>query len=206
MLALTFGDEPARERALEGIRTIHRRVNGELSESTGHYPPGTRYSAEDPSLVLWVHATLLESVILVYERLIAPLTPAERDEYCVEAFPIAVALNAREEEVPRTWNDLRAYLDRTYAAGTIAVGAQGRELAKAVLSPSGSWMVAPATWVNRMITVGMLPPQVRKQYGMTWTPRQERTLVRVVSALRLTRRVLPDAIALWPAAQKDSRL
>ena len=201
MLALTFGDEPARERALEGIRTIHRRVNGELSESTGRYPPGTRYSAEDPSLVLWVHATLLESVILVYERLIGPLTPAERDEYCVEAFPIAVALNAREEEVPRTWNDLRAYLDRTYAAGTIAVGAQGRELAKAVLSPSGSWMVAPATWVNRMITVGMLPPQVRKQYGMTWTPRQERTLVRVVSALRLTRRVLPDAIALWPAAR-----
>ena len=201
MLALTFGDEPARERALEGIRTIHRRVNGELSESTGHYPPGTRYSAEDPSLVLWVHATLLESVILVYERLIGPLTPAERDEYCVEAFPIAVALNAREEEVPRTWNDLRAYLDRTYASGTIAVGVQGRELAKAVLSPSGAWMVAPAAWINRMITIGMLPPQVREEYGMSWTPRQERTLVRVVSALRLTRRALPDAIALWPAAR-----
>jgi uncharacterized protein (DUF2236 family) len=63
-------------------------------------------------------------------------------------------------------------------------------------------MVAPATWINRMMTVGMLPPQVREQYGMPWTPRQERTLRRVVWALRLTRRFLPDAIALWPASRK----
>ncbi len=202
MLALTFGDEPARERTLEAIRVIHRRVNGELPEPTGPYPSGTRYSAEDPSLVLWVHATLLESVILVYERLIGPLSAAERDEYCAEAFPIAVALAAREDEVPRTWNDLRAYLDRMYASGAIAVGTQGRELAQAVLSPSGAWLVAPATWINRMMTIGMLPPQVREQYAMPWTLRQERRLARLVSTLRLTRRLLPDAIALWPAARK----
>ena len=202
MLALTFGDEPARERTLEAIRTIHRRVNGVLPQATGIYPEGTRYSAEDPALVLWVHATLLESVILVYERLVGPLTAAERDEYCAEAFPIAVALNAREDDVPRTWSDLLAYMDRMSASGAIAVGAQGRELATAVLSPSGGWLVAPATWINRMVTIGMLPPGVRELYSMSWTPGQERTLTRLISALRMTRRLLPDAIALWPAARK----
>jgi uncharacterized protein (DUF2236 family) len=202
MLALTFGDAAARERTLEAIRTIHRRVNGVLPQATGRYPSGPRYSAEDPALVLWVHATLLESVVLVYERLVGPLTAAERDEYCAEAFPIAVALAAREDEVPRTWGDLRAYLDRTYASDAIAVGAQGRELAKAVLSPSGGWMVAPATSINRAITVGLLPPQVREQYGMSWTPRQERMFGRIVASLRLTRRWIPDAVALWPAARR----
>ena len=202
MLALTFGDDAARERTLEAIRVIHRRVNGNLPESIGNYPSGTRYSAEDPSLVLWVHATLLESVILVYERLIGPLTAAERDKYCAEAFPIAVALAARENEVPRTWKDLRAYLDRMYASGSIVVGTQGHELAQAVLSPSGAWMVAPATWINRLVTIGMLPPQVRAQYAMSWTPRHERRLGLIVSTVRLTRRLLPDAIALWPASRK----
>ena len=202
MLALTFGDEPARERTLEAIRTIHRRVNGVLPQATGIYPERTRYSAEDPALVLWVHATLLESVILVYERLVGPLTAAERDEYCAEAFPIAVALNAREDDVPRTWSDLLAYMDRMYASGAIAVGTQGRELATAVLSPSGGWLVAPATWINRMVTIGMLPPRVREQYSMAWTPGRERTLTRLISMLRMTRRLLPDAIALWPAARK----
>jgi uncharacterized protein (DUF2236 family) len=202
MLSLTFGDEVARQRTIEGIRAIHRRVNGVLPEATGPYPAGTRYSAEDPALVLWVHATLIESVLLVYERLVAPLTAAERDEYCTEAFPIAVALAAREDEVPRTWNEVRCYLDRMYASNSIAVGTQGRELARAVLSPSGGWLVAPATWINRTITIGLLPSQVREQYGMTWAPRQDRTIARLLSLLRNMRRVLPDVIALWPDARR----
>ena len=61
MLSLTFGDEAARQQTIEGIRAIHRRVNGVLQETTGPYPAGTRYSAEDPALVLWVHTTLIES-------------------------------------------------------------------------------------------------------------------------------------------------
>jgi len=202
MLSLSFGNEAERETTIESIRTIHRRVNGVLPQSTGPYRAGTRYSAEDPALVLWVHATLIESVVLVYERLVRPLTSTEKDEYCAEAYPVAIALAGREDEVPRTWADLRRYLDRMYASNAIAVGAQARELADAVLSPAGAWMVAPATWINRTITIGLLPPGVREQYSMTWTSRRERTLARLVTALRAARRALPDAIALWPAARK----
>jgi uncharacterized protein (DUF2236 family) len=202
MLSLTFGNDEARQRTIEAIRAIHRRVNGVLPDSTGPYRAGTRYSAEDPALVLWVHATLIESVLLIYEQLVAPLTEVERDEYCAEAFPIAVALAAREDEVPKTWRDVRCYLERMYASNAIAVGTQGRQLARAVLSPSGGWLVAPATWINRTITVGLLPPQVREQYGMAWTPREDRTVARLLSCLRYTRRVLPNAIAWWPEARR----
>lgn len=202
MLSLTFGDEAVRQRTIDGIRAIHRRVNGVLAETTGPYPAGTRYSAEDPALVLWVHATLVESVLMVYEQLVSPLTEAERDEYCAEAFPIAVALAARPEDVPKTWADLRGYLERAYASNTIAVGTEGRELARAVLSPSGGWLVWPATWINRTLTVGLLPSQVREQYGMAWTPKQDRTVARLVAFLRNTRRLMPDVIALWPDARR----
>ena len=95
MLALTFGTDEERERALGGIRQIHQRVNGQLRSAAGRFPAGTVYSAENPDLVLWVHATLLESVPLAYEQLVGPLTIAERDAYCAEAAPLAVALLAR---------------------------------------------------------------------------------------------------------------
>jgi uncharacterized protein (DUF2236 family) len=202
MLSLTFGDDVARERTLETIRTIHRRVNGVLQETTGHYSSGTHYSAEDPALVLWVHATLIESVVLVYEQVVAPLTAAERDEYCAEACSIAVALAARENEVPKTWADLREYLERMYTSQAIVVGSRGRELANAVLSPSGGWLVAPATWINRTVTLGLLPPHVREQYRLRWTVRHQRLFMRLLTALRLTRRLLPDAVALWPDARR----
>jgi uncharacterized protein (DUF2236 family) len=200
MLALTFGDVSARERALEDIRAIHRRVSGRLPTPVGRFAAGTRYSAEDPDLVLWVHATLLESIPLAYDMLVAPLASAERDAYCAEAAEIALALGAREPDVPRTWAVLGRYLDAMYASGAISVGPSAAELASAVLAPAP--VVAPLGWVNRLVTVGLLPPDIRRMYGFAWGPADERRLGRLVPVARAGRRLLPAAIAWWPEARE----
>ena len=201
MLALTFGTDAERERALGGIRTIHQRVHGHLTTGAGRFRAGTVYTAEDPDLVLWVHATLLESVPMAYELLVGPLTTADRDAYCAEAAWVAVALLARSDEVPRTWDAARAYLDRVYLSGDLAVSAQARELARAVLSPAAAWVAAPATWTNRIVTIGLLPPPIREQYGMSWTRRHQHTFDALIPTLRSARRVLPDGLTLWPESR-----
>lgn len=201
MLALTFGTDAEREYALHGIRTIHRRVHGRLPAAVGPFPAGTCYSAEDPALVLWVHVTLLESVPLVYELLVAPLTDAERDEYCAEAAWVAIALGARPEDVPRTHADVRAHLARSYASGAIAVGPQARELAASVVSPGIARLIPPLAWLHRLVTVGLLPAEVRGQYGFAWTPRQQQRLERVIRLVRRVRASLPLRIAWWPDAR-----
>jgi len=203
MLALTFGSEAEREKALDGIRQIHQRVHGQLRVGTRQLREGTAYSAEDPDLVLWVHATLLESVPMAYERFVGPLTIAERDAYCAEAAPIAIALKARSDEVPHTWAEARAYLDRMYGSGTLEVTEQARTLARAVLFPSAAaaWIAAPAIWANRIVTVGLLPPQIRRQYRFDWTITQARTFNALVPVLRTMRRVMPRAVTEWPEAR-----
>ena len=84
MLALAYGDAAAYSRSIGTIQAIHTRVHGRLRAATGVFPEGTPYSAEDPALVLWVHVTFIESVLLVYERLVAPVSGADRDAYCDE--------------------------------------------------------------------------------------------------------------------------
>lgn len=202
MLALTFGDDTDRERALERIRAIHRRVHGRLYIDTGPFPAGTPYSAEDPDLVLWVHATLVESVPMFYELLVAPLTPAERDRYCAEAARAATALNARPDEVPCSWAALQAYLDRMYTSGRITVSPQARELAAAILAPPFGPLGAAGTAMNRLLTLGTLPPVVRSQYGHEWRWRDDRALEFVVRGLRTSRRALPGRLAKWEAARR----
>ncbi|MGH9257501.1 MAG: oxygenase MpaB family protein [Vicinamibacterales bacterium] len=204
MLALAFGDERGRQAALDGIRAIHRRVHGRLPAAAGIFPAGTPYTAEDPDLVLWVHATLVESIPPVYELLVQPLTGEERDAYCVEAASIAVDLGARSDEVPRTWAATAAYLDRMYQSGAIAVSAQARELAALVVSPPFGRLVAPAAWANRLMTVGLLPDDIRRQFGLTWSARQARMLRSVTTILRSARRLTPNAVALWPEAKHVS--
>lgn len=201
MLALTFGSEGERERALENIRTIHRRVHGRLPKDVGPFPAGTRYSAEDPALVLWVHATLLESLPAFYERLVAPLTADQRDAYCAEAAATAIELGARPSDVPCTWAALQDYIGRMHASGEIFVGEQARELAAWILSPPFGLLGAPGASVNRLLTLGTLPPAVRRQYAYAWTPGKERAFSLLVPALRSMRQALPQAMATWRAAR-----
>ena len=202
MLALTFGDSEGQARALDGIRGIHRRVHGRLREPVGPFPAGTPYSAEDPDLVLWVHATLLESLPMAFEAVVAPLTASERDAYCAEAASVAVALGARSVDVPLTTFALHAYLERMHGSGVLAVGRDARALASAVLSPRLSALVWPLGWANRRLTLGWLPEDIRREYGFDWTQGQERQFQSTVRALRRLRRLMPPPLALWPEARR----
>ncbi len=201
MLALSFGTPAEQARAIAGIRAIHDRVHGTLRETTGVFPAGRVYSAHDPDLLLWVHATLIESVVIVYDALVAPLGERDRDTYCAEAAGVAVALGARPEAVPPTWAGIGRYLDGMYASGRIAVGADARRLATVVLSPPLAALAWPVAGWNRVVTTGLLPADVRRQYGFAWTDRDRKRFQRAVARLRRLRRALPRRLAWWPEAR-----
>jgi uncharacterized protein (DUF2236 family) len=203
MLSLTFGDASASAQTLERIRAIHTRVQGRLPETAGRFPAGTPYSAEDPALLLWVHATLLDSILPAYDSVVSRLTEHERNEYCEAAAPVAIALGAAADAVPRTWQALRGYTDGMLASDAIAVSAQARALAAAVLNPPLDWAMLPATSAMRLVTLGTLPPTVRAAYGWSWHPRQARRLARLVRLLRTARRLGPDAVWRWPEARQS---
>jgi uncharacterized protein (DUF2236 family) len=202
MLALTFGDADARARTLDTIRAIHRRVHGRLPDAVGRYDAGTPYSAEDPALLLWVHGTLLDSVLLVYDRVVAPLSTSERDVYCADAASIAVALGAPDEQVPRTYAALEQYVSTMLGSDRIAVGPQARELADAVLAPPFRFVAWPAARVNRLVTIGLLPSAIRAQYGFPWNAQVAQLLETRLRLIRGARRALPQSIAWWPEARR----
>ena len=201
MLNLAFGDRAAAEATIAGIRAIHRRVHGHLREPTGRFPAGHPYSAEDPALLLWVHATLIESVILVYEQLVGAVSDADRDQYCEDSAAVALALGAREGDVPRTWVALRHYMDGVHASGVLAVGTDARVLSRAILYPPISVITAPIAWINRSMALGLLPDAIRTQYGFTWSRRRDRRLMLVMRLVRLMRRALPFGWERWPEAR-----
>lgn len=202
MLAITFGDERRRGTAISGIRRIHTRVNGTLREAVGPFAAGTPYSAEDPALLLWVHATLIESILLTYEHLVGPLSRQDLDDYCAASVPSSIELGMRDAEAPRTWDDLQERLRRTYDSGVIAVGPQARELADAILRTSMPGPLAPARWISGLLTVGLLPPRVRENYGLTWDDTRQRRFDRLTTTVRTLRRITPAPLAVWADARR----
>lgn len=201
MLRLGFGDPPEHQRALDGIREVHRRVHGTLPHAVGPFAAGTPYSAEDPDLVLWVHLTLLDVLPRAFELMVGPLGEAERDAYCAQAAGVAVALGARAPDVPSTWGDLQAQMRRVLDSGVLVVSPHAHELHAAVMQPRLARWAPPLTWHHRLLTAGLLPPDFRTAYGIPWTAQDERRFQRVVAVLHRLRSLSPDRLALWAYAR-----
>jgi uncharacterized protein (DUF2236 family) len=202
MLALTFGSAEEAARAAEGINRIHDRVHGATATRQGPFPAGTPYTAHDPALLAWVHATLLDSFLLTYERFVAPLTDDERDRYCREASRIEPLLGMPPGCLPRSHPELLRYLDAKLAGGEIAVGDIARALAREVLYPPLGWVLGPLFAVARLPSIGLLPPSVREAYGLAWSPGRERALRLLAATARWMLPLLPSVVRHWPRARR----
>lgn len=201
MRRLTFGTDEQAAAVVDRIRSVHDRVNGTLRQSAGAHARGTRYSAHDPALLLWVHATLLDSHVRVLEHVLRPFTPDELDRYCREAAPLSVALGAAQAHVPTTWQQLQDYMAVEIASGRVIVGADARALAPAVLRPAIGWLVWPLQYAGELVTVGTLPREIRDGYRFTWDAPRERRMRRALAMFRTARALTPDVLARWPDAR-----
>jgi uncharacterized protein (DUF2236 family) len=205
MLALTFGTPAESVAAAAGINRIHDRVHGRLPQPAGAFASGSGYSAHDPKLLTWVHVTLVDTFLVTYERFVAPLTPAERDRYCVEATVSAPLLGIAPEALPRSASELSACMERMLASDQIAVTDTARRLADEIVSRALPWPARPLLALAGLPTVGLLPASIREAYGFEWTPRQERALRLLSAATRRSLPLLPPLLRHWPAARRAAR-
>jgi uncharacterized protein (DUF2236 family) len=205
MLALTFGDGTEQQATIERILQIHRHVHGSLAATVGPFRAGTSYSAEDPALVLWVHLTLLESIVLVHDQLFPPLSEAERDVYCAEAAWVACALGARQADVPRTWDALGRAVASAHESGVLVVGPDARAVAAHVMAPPFGPLAYPLSAAVRFVTRAWLPEPIRTQYGLEWSAADARRLPVMLAMVRAARRMLPARAAHWPESRQVPR-
>jgi uncharacterized protein (DUF2236 family) len=205
MLALTFGTPDEAAKAAAAINAIHDRVNGRLHEGAGRFPAGAAYSAHDPALLAWVHATLVDTFLLTYERFVAPLSPEERDRYCREAGGAAPLLGIPPHMLPQSTVELSAYIERMESGGEIVVTDTARALGRQILWPGLPWPTAPLLSLARLSTVGLLPPAIREAYGFGWSGRRERALGVVTALVRRGLPLLPSLARHWPAARRAAR-
>ncbi len=205
MLTLTFGS-PEEVAAVAGrINGIHDRVNGRLDASAGGMVAGSPYSAHDPALLAWVHATLLDSFLLTYRLFVGPLGAEERDRYCAEAASIEALLGIPAGWLPRSEAALRGYLDEMLGSGVIEVTDTARSLAREVIAPPAPRVMAPLLRLATLPAVGLLPGAVRAGYGFPWSGRHERALRVMAVAVRGGLPLVPPSLRHWPVARRAAR-
>jgi uncharacterized protein (DUF2236 family) len=201
-LTIVFGTAGEALAAVHGIERAHAHVHGKLTAARGPFRRGTPYDANHPALQLWVHATLVDSALLAYQRFVAPLSPAAQRTFYDESRRTARLFGLPAEMIPATLDDFRIYMRDMLRGATLSVGPEARAIAAALLSPPlppGLRQLAGAT---RLFTVGLLPARIRARYGYDWGPLRERGLEIAALALRAGAPLLPAALRLFPHARR----
>ena len=171
MDTIGFGTRADADRATRRVRAMHRRVRGVTATPAGRFPAGTPYAADDPELLLWILACLADSALVVYQKYVRTLSRDERDAYWRDYKQIGRLFGLRDAEMPDGIEEFEAYMAGMLAGGDLFVTPPARELAvQIVLKPPVPLRVKPLLELANQITVGLLPGEIRRQYGLRWDP------------------------------------
>jgi uncharacterized protein (DUF2236 family) len=203
MDAIAFGTRAEADRLTRRVRAIHRRVRGTLKEPAGRFPAGTPYRADDPELLLWILAALADSGMLAYGKYVRPLDRDDRDALWRDYRAVGRHFGLAGEEMPATIEDFDGYMRGIVDSGDLFVTEQARELAiDIVLHPPVPLHLRPLLELVNQITVGLLPPPVRRLYGFSWDPVRSLALHGGAEYVkRVVVPVLPSRIARLPQAR-----
>jgi uncharacterized protein (DUF2236 family) len=165
MDTIAFGSAGNANRALRALGARHSRVGGTTSD-------GSAYAATDPDLLLWVHATLVDTVLAVDRRYLGVLSGPGRHRFYAQSRELARAFGIPDDLVPPDLAAFRAYM--AAAVGALEVGPEARAIARLVIRPPleatlglpgavASHLLAP---VSEALTADLLPGRLRRAYGL----------------------------------------
>lgn len=172
---------------------------------------GRRYSALNPEVFYWAHATFFMGTILTAEHFGDGLTDADKRRLFDEHITWYRMYGMSMRPVPETWEEFQAYWDRmcrevledTWAAREVL------DLSTMPKPPTAQW-IPDVVWSTFLaatgpfaewVTVGLYDEPVRELMGYTWSPIDERLHWLFGRGVNLAFKFLPRRRRMHPRAR-----
>ena len=204
-LTLIFGTTDEASKAAARINTVHSQVHGALSETAGRFPVGTRYDATDPELLLWVHATLVDTTFTVYTRFVGPLSDTDLDRAYEESKTAARMLGVPEACIPSNASAFKGYVDDMLASDRLAAAPFQQAIVRDVLYPPLRFVPRAMHWPTVAVTTALLPARVRDLFGLELTPVRRLAAGWLRRGVRGILPVVPKVLRDMPQARRAVR-
>src|SRR5712691_5618374 len=158
LATVTFGERAAAMRAAARVRRIHDHVRGT------DVVTGRPYAAGDPALLLWVHASLVDSVLAAGSLVGTALSAADGNSYVAEMVTAAELIGVPRSLVPSSVPELDLYV-ASVRPGLRCTPAAAESMA-CLLDPPGLGEYIADIWQDvRDAAIAVLPRWARQMYG-----------------------------------------
>jgi uncharacterized protein (DUF2236 family) len=157
ILTVTYGDSASANHAASRVRAIHDHVNGTDPVT------GLAYRAADPSLLLWIHAAMVDSIVHIVQRYGRGLDDAAADRYVWEMVRFAELVGVPARSVPASVAALEEYIE---SVELLQATPAALDAMAVVLDPPGLDDEARELWRDLgQVAIGTLPVWARSMYG-----------------------------------------
>jgi uncharacterized protein (DUF2236 family) len=185
-MAIVFGERETALAAARAVNQVHARVRGD------------DYRALDPNLLLWVHATLVDSALVTYQAFVGRLTAAQREDFYQESKLAGELLGIPRDRFPHSLHDFDEYVDGMIGSGEVHVTPRAKELGRLVVRPPLRLVPGPVLVPFAVVTAGLLPDALRDAYGLKWGRRQQQAFKLAVAAVPRIVALTPPVLRVWP--------
>ena len=189
ILTVTYGDTAAARRAASFVRGVHGHVNGTDPVT------GRAYRASDPSLLLWIHAAMVDSIVHIVQRYGRGLDAGDADRYVAEMVKFAELVGVPAAEVPASVAALEEYIE---SVDLLQATPAARDSIALVLDPPWLDDETRDLWRDLgQVAIGTLPDWARAMYGFDQPPPEsmEREPVRqLIGAMDFAFESLPGVL------------
>ena len=183
----------------EGSARQARRLRDRHAEITGTQPDGQPYRALDAGNMLWVWATLVDTLVVSYERYVRPLGDGERDQLYREWKAIGRACGVPLACLPETWDDFTAYV-ASVVVDELSATETAVAVADQIVHPPLPRPLGPA--IGRglaALTAPVLPSRLRAGLALP-TPTPGDAADRLAALARRVAEVTPGRLRRTPVA------
>jgi uncharacterized protein (DUF2236 family) len=189
--AVTYGSEEQLFVMRQRINRAHAQVRREPdARSKG-------YNAFDAESQLWVTATLYDTAVTVYEIIYGDLDDESADAMYREYAKLGTALQLPAGLWPADRAAFRDYWDGCLA--DLKADDNAVRVARDLLHPtSGTFWMRAAMPLVRLVTAGLLPHELRKDFPLPWSERHHRQFDRTMRFLAVVYPRLPPRVRHWP--------
>jgi uncharacterized protein (DUF2236 family) len=187
-----LGTKEEADAALARVHRLHETIEGTLPEAAGVHPAGARYSAFDPELMLWTLAVIADSGRAMYETMVRPLGPEEREALWQDYVRFGELFGLPRSEVPGSYSEFAAWWEAKLASPDLQATEHGLEMAPLVAFRQPVPAMARGNLaVQNHVIKGTLPPRVREIFGIGWSGAHEASFRAIAAVHRRARRLFP---------------
>lgn len=196
------------DSALAAARHLHHRhatIVGRLTEAIGPFGSGSPYCANEAAALRWVHATLVETALIVHDLILPPLSVEERELYWAESRLYGALFGLTTADLPADWDSFAAYNAAMTQSDILSISTAAREVAGQIFAGDRPWL-RPPRWYQAL-SAQLLPDRLRMGFGFAFDERDRKAAERALARIRRVYPKIPARLRyVGPYQEAQARL